>query len=275
MALIKFKPTSAGRRFGGSQDFSDITTDRPYKPLTEPKRKTGGRNSHGHITDRRKGGGHKQRIRLVDFKRLRYHDAAQVLSVEYDPNRTARLALIQYPDGEKSYILAPVGLRVGETVMSGNQAEVKIGNHLPLRNIPEGTAIHNVELEPGRGGKLVHAAGAQATILAKEQNVAHVKLPSGEVRIFKLDAYATIGQCSNVENENVMLGKAGRSRWLGIKPQTRGVAQNPCDHPMGGGEGKSKGGNHPQSPWGQKAKGFKTRRPNRPSNRFIIKDRRV
>jgi large subunit ribosomal protein L2 len=275
MALIKFKPTSAGRRFGNKPDFSEITVDRPYKPLTEPKNRSGGRNNHGHVTDRRLSGGHKRRLRIVDFKRLRYNDPAEVLSVEYDPNRSTRIALVQYKDGQKSYILAPLGLRVGETVMSGTQAEVKIGNHLPLRNIPEGTAIHNIELEPGRGGKLVRSAGGEATILAKEGDHAHVKLPSGEVRMIKLDAYATVGQCSNIDHENVMLGKAGRSRWLGIKPQTRGVAQNPCDHPLGGGEGKSKGGNHPQSPWGQKSKGFKTRRPNKPSSKFIIKDRRV
>ncbi len=275
MGLIKFKPTTPGRRFGSGADFSEITTDRPYKPLTLAKRKSGGRNSHGHVTDRRKGGGHKRRIRLVDFKRLRHGEAAKVLTIEYDPNRSARIALIGYPDGVKSYILAPDGLRVGETVMSGEQAEVKVGNHLPLRNIPEGTAIHNIELEPKRGGKLVRSAGTLATILAKENEFAHVKLPSGEVRIIKADAYATVGQCSNPDHENLMLGKAGRARWLGIKPQTRGVAQNPCDHPMGGGEGKSKGGNHPQSPWGQKSKGFKTRRPHRPSDRFIVKPRKA
>lgn len=274
MALIKFRPTSPGRRFGNVADFSDITTDRPYKPLTEPKKRSGGRNNHGHITDRRKGGGHKRRLRILDFKRPRHNLAAKVLAIEYDPNRSARIALIEYPDGEKAYILAPDGLGVGQMVMSGKEAEAKIGNHLPLENIPEGTAIHNIELEPGRGGKLVHAAGALATILAKEGDTAHIRLPSGEVRIFKLQAFATIGQCSNPDHENLMLGKAGRARWLGIKPQTRGVAQNPCDHPMGGGEGKSKGGNHPQSPWGQKSKGFRTRRPNKPSDRFIVRDRR-
>jgi len=211
----------------------------------------------------------------LDFKRARHNLVAEVLTIEYDPSRSARISLVQYPDGEKAYILAPAGLRVGEKVMSGTGVEVKVGNHLPLRNIPEGTAIHNIELEPGRGGKLVRSGGGQAMILAKEQDFAHVKLPSGEVRIFKLDAFATVGQCSNVDHENISLGKAGRARWLGIKPQTRGVCQNPCDHPMGGGEGKSKGGNHPQSPWGQKAKGFKTRRPYKSSNRFIVKDRRA
>ena len=275
MPLIKFKPTSPGRRFGNTPDFSELTTDRPYKPLTEPKRRTGGRNSYGHITDRRKGGGHKRRLRIIDFTRARHDLAAQVLTIEYDPNRSARIALIQYPDGEKAYILAPDGLRIGEQVMSGEKVEAKAGNHLPLQNIPEGSPIHNIELEPGRGGKLVRSAGTLATILAKEKDMAHVKLPSGEVRMIKLQSYATVGQCSNTDHENIALGKAGRARWLGIKPQTRGVCQNPCDHPMGGGEGKSKGGNHPQSPWGQKAKGFKTRRPNRPSEKFIVKDRRA
>ena len=275
MALIKFKPTTSGRRFGNASHFGDLTTDRPYKPLTLPKKSTAGRNNHGHTTSRHRGGGHKRRIRIIDFKRLRHHQEAQVLTLEYDPNRSARISLIQYVDGEKAYILAPDGLRVGETVMSGERAEVKIGNHLPLRNIPEGTAIHNLELEPGQGGKIVRSAGGLASILAKENERAHVKLPSGEVRIFKINAYATIGQCSNVDHENVMLGKAGKSRWLGIRPQTRGVAQNPCDHPMGGGEGKSKGGNHPQSPWGQKSKGLKTRRPNKPTNKLIVKDKRL
>lgn len=275
MALIKFKPTSPGRRFGSGDRFSDLTADRPYKPLTIPKKRSGGRNNHGHITDRRKGGGHKRRIRLIDFRRPRHNAAAEVLTLEYDPNRSARIALIQYQDGEKSYILAPDGLKVGEKVMSGEGAEVKVGNHLPLKNIPEGTPIHNIELEPGRGGKLVRAGGTVASIMAKEQDQAHVKLPSGEVRIVKINSYATVGQCSNLEHENIAIGKAGRARWLGIKPQTRGVVQNPCDHPMGGGEGKSKGGNHPQSPWGQKSKGLKTRRPDKPSNRLIVKDRRA
>ena len=275
MALIKFKPTSPGRRFGNVADFSDITTDRPYKPLTQIKKRTGGRNNHGHTTDRRKSGGHKRRLRIIDFARVRRDVAAEVLTIEYDPNRSARIALVRYPDGEKSYILAPDGLGVGEKVASGASAEAKVGNHLPLQNIPEGTPIHNIELEPGQGGKLVRAGGTLATIMAKESDVAHVKLPSGEVRMIKLLAYATVGQCSNLDHENIKLGKAGRARWLGIKPQTRGVCQNPCDHPMGGGEGKSKGGNHPQSPWGQKSKGLKTRRPNKPSNKFIVKDRRA
>ncbi len=247
MAMIKFKPTTAGRRFGNVPDFSALTVDHPYKPLTEPKKRTGGRNNHGHVTDRKKSGGHKRRLRIIDFRRTRRDVAAQVLTIEYDPNRSARIALIQYPDGEKAYILAPDGLGVGEQVMSGMQAEAKIGNHLPLQKIPEGAPIHNIELEPGQGGKLVRAGGTMATILAKETEFAHVKLPSGEVRMIKLQSYATVGQCSNLDHENIMLGKAGRARWLGIKPQTRGVCQNPCDHPMGGGEGKSKAATIPKA----------------------------
>ncbi len=274
MPLIKFKPTTPTRRFGNVADFAEITTKHPYKPLTEPVKRTGGRNLHGHITSRHRGGGHKQRYRIVDFRRNKYGVAAKVLTVEYDPNRTARIALIQYEDGEKSYILCPDGLKVGETVMSGNTAEVKPGNHLPLRSIPEGTPIHNIELIPGMGGKLVRSAGGVAQILAKENENAHIKLPSGEVRMIRLDAHATIGQCSNTDHENLALGKAGRSRWLGIRPCTRGVAKNPVDHPMGGGEGKSKGGNHPQSPWGQQSKGLKTRKLKKQSNRYIVKDRR-
>ncbi|HTL48135.1 MAG TPA: 50S ribosomal protein L2 [Verrucomicrobiae bacterium] len=274
MPLIKFKPTSAGRRFGNVADFAEITTDKPYKPLTKFMRKTGGRNNHGHVTSRRIGGGHKQRIRLVDFARLRFNAPAKVLTVEYDPNRSARISLVEYEDGQKSYILTPEGLQVGQTVTSGENVEVKVGNHLPLKNIPEGTPIHNIELQPGLGGKLVRSAGAMAQILSKEEDFAHVKLPSKEVRMIPLNAYATVGQCSNIEHENLMLGKAGRARWLGKRPVSRGVARNPVDHPMGGGEGKSKGGNHPQSPTGQKAKGFKTRKYKKASTKYIVKDRR-
>ncbi len=274
MPLIKFKPTTPTRRHGSGYDFSDLTTDKPYKPLTEIRKRTGGRNLYGHTTTYHQGGGHKQRIRLVDFKRMKRDVEATVLTIEYDPNRTSRIALIEYSGGEKAYILAPNGLTVGQKVSSGVNAEVKVGNHLPLRNIPEGTPIHNIELEPGRGGKLVRAAGGLARILSKENEFAHLKLPSGEVRMIKLDAYATVGQCSNIDNENISYGKAGRKRWLGIRPTNRGVAMNPVDHPMGGGEGKSKGGNHPQSPWGQLSKGFKTRKRNKSTNRYIVKDRR-
>ncbi len=274
MGLIKFKPTTPTRRFGSVADFKELTAKEPYKPLTLPKRSSGGRNSNGHITARRKGGGHKRRLRIVDFRRNKYGVPAKVLTVEYDPNRSARIALIQYQDTEKSYILCPEGLKVGESVMSGETAEVKVGNHLPLRLIPEGTPIHNIELYPGLGGKLVRSAGGIGQILSKENEYAHIKLPSGEVRMVRLTAYATIGQCSNIDHENVALGKAGRARWMGIRPASRGVAKNPVDHPMGGGEGKSKGGNHPQSPWGQKSKGLKTRKKSKATNKYIVKDRR-
>lgn len=274
MGLVKFRPVTPTQRFGNVSDFFEITTDRPYKPLTYIKKGTGGRNNHGHITSRHRGGGHKRRMRTVDFRRNRLGIPATVLTVEYDPNRSARIALVEYNDGLKSYILCPDGLKVGEKVMSGPDAEVKVGNHLPLEKIPEGTMIHNIELQPGHGGKLVRAAGVVAQILAKENDVAHIKLPSGEVRLVPSGAFATVGQCSNIDNENVILGKAGRSRWLGIRPCSRGVARNPVDHPLGGGEGKSKGGNHPQSPWGQKSKGLKTRERYKASNKYIVKDRR-
>ena len=275
MPLIKFKPTTPTRRFGNVSDFAELTTDQPYKPLTEIRKRTGGRNLYGHTTTYHQGGGHKQRIRLVDFKRLKHGIDATVRTIEYDPNRTSRIALIEYIDGEKAYILAPDGLAVGEKVASGANVEVKVGNHLPLRSIPEATPVHNIELVPGQGGKLVRSAGGLARILSKENEYAHLKLPSGEVRMIPLNAYATVGQCSNIDHENISYGKAGRKRWLGIRPTTRGVAMNPVDHPMGGGEGKSKGGNHPQSPWGQLSKGFKTRKRKKSSNRYIVKDRRA
>ncbi len=274
MPLVKFKPTTPTRRFGNVSDFKEITPDRPYKPLTQALRKAGGRNAHGHITSRRKGGGHRRRYRMVDFRRTQYGVPATVLTVEYDPNRTSRIALIQYEGGQKSYILCPDKLKVGEKVMSGPTAEIRNGNHVPLKNIPEGTPIHNIELNPGLGGKLVRSAGGVAQIMSKEKDFANVKLPSGEIRMIPTGAFATIGQCSNPDHENLILGKAGRARWLGRRPVTRGMVRNPVDHPMGGGEGKSKGGNHPQSPWGQKSKGFKTRKLKKVSNKFIVKDRR-
>ncbi len=275
MGLIKFKPTTPTRRFGNVSDFNEITTEKPYKPLTEVKKRTGGRNLYGHITSYHKGGGHKRPLRTVDFQRLKHGSEATVLTVEYDPNRSARIALVGYVDGEKAYIIAPDGLAVGQKVSSGPSAEVKVGNHIPLRNIPEGTPIHNVELVPGQGGKLVRSAGGLAHIMSKENEFAHLKLPSGEVRMIKLDAYATVGQCSNLDHENLSLGKAGRKRWLGIRPTTRGVAMNPVDHPMGGGEGKTSGGRHPTTPWGKKTKGKKTRPRNKTTNRYIVKDRRT
>ncbi len=274
MGLIKYKPTTPTRRFTSVSDFAEITTDKPYKPLTLPKRGTGGRNAHGHITSRHRGGGHKRRIRIIDFKRRKMDVTATVLTIEYDPNRSARIALIQYADGEKTYILAPEGLKVGETLANGEKAEVKLGNHLPLRNIPPGTPVFNIEFEPGQGGKMVRSAGSVAQILSKENDFAHIKLPSGETRMVSLNCAATIGQASNLDHGNISYGKAGRYRWLGIRPQSRGVAMNPVDHPMGGGEGKSSGGRHPVSPWGQKSKGLKTRRRSKPSNKYIVKDRR-
>lgn len=273
MALVKWKPTTPTRRFGSGSDFSELTAAKPYKPLTEIRKRTGGRNLYGHITTYHRGGGHKRRLRLIDFKRDKHGIEAVVRTIEYDPNRSCRIALVEYTDGEKAYILAPEGLKIGEKVASGPQAEVKPGNHLPLRNIPEGTAIHNIELEPGKGGKMVRSAGALARILAKENEMAHLKLPSGEVRMVKLDASATVGQCSNIDHENISLGKAGRKRWLGIRPTNRGTSMNPVDHPHGGGEGKAHGGRHPVSPWGQLAKGYKTRKRNKSSNRFIVKRR--
>lgn len=275
MPLVKFKPTTPTRRFGSVSDFSEITADKPYRPLTEIKKRTGGRNLYGHITSYHRGGGHKRRLRLVDFRRPKHDVEAIVKTIEYDPNRTSRIALIEYADGEKAYILAPDGLTVGERISSGETAEVKVGNHLPLRNIPEGTPVHNIELEPGRGGKLVRSAGGLARIMSKENEFAHLKLPSGEVRMIALSAYATVGQCSNIDHENITYGKAGRKRWLGVRPNNRGVSMNPVDHPLGGGEGKSSGGRHPVSPWGQLAKGFKTRKRSKPSKRYIVKDRRA
>ncbi len=274
MGLIKYKPVTSTRRHSSVSDFKEITSSKPYKPLTIPRKGTGGRNTHGHITSRHRGGGHKRRIRLVDFKRRKAGIEAKVLSIEYDPNRSARIALIEYQDKEKSYIIAPDGLKVGETVASGAGMEVKLGNHLPLKEIPPGTPIHNIELHPGQGAKMVRSAGGVAQILSKENQFAHIRLPSGEVRMIPVDCYATIGQCSNIDHENISYGKAGRYRWLGIRPQSRGVAMNPVDHPLGGGEGKSSGGRHPVSPWGQKSKGLKTRKRSKTTSKYIVKDRR-
>ncbi len=274
MGIIKHKPTTPTRRFSSVSSFDEITTDKPYKPLTYVKKSSGGRNSHGHITCRHRGGGHKKRYRIIDFKRNKHDIEATVLTIEYDPNRSARIALVEYEDGEKRYILAPDGLKVGDKVMSGLNAEIKKGNHLPLRLIPPGTPVFNIELRPNQGGKLVRAAGAVASIAAKEGKFAHIKMPSGEVRMIPTDCYATIGQSSNVDHENISLGKAGRKRWLGIRPTVRGVAMNPVDHPHGGGEGKTSGGRHPSTPWGVSTKGFKTRKRNKSTNKFIVKDRR-
>jgi large subunit ribosomal protein L2 len=272
MALISRKPTSAGRRFQTTTDFAEITRSEPEKSLVRTLKKSGGRNNYGRVTVRHRGGGHKRRYRLIDFKRNKLEVPAKVATIEYDPNRTTRIALLHYVDGEKRYILAPQDLRVGDMVVSSAEADIKPGNALPLQNIPTGTLVHNVELKPGKGGQMARAAGSYAQLMAKEGKQAHLKLPSGEVRMVPVNCRATIGQLSNVEQENVSLGKAGRKRWQGKKPHTRGVAMNPVDHPMGGGEGKSSGGRHPCTPWGVPTKGYKTRKP-KASDRYIVKHR--
>ena len=272
MAVKKVKPTSPGRRFQTYSAFDEITRTTPEKSLLAPLRKKGGRNVNGRITVRHRGGGHKRHYRIIDFKRDKIGVPAKVASIEYDPNRSARIALLHYRDGEKRYILAPVNLKVGDTVMSGPEADIRPGNTLPLENIPLGTQIHNIELRAGQGGQMVRSAGGYAQLMAKEAPYALIKLPSGEVRMVLLKCKATIGQLGNVMHENVSLGKAGRKRWTGRRPKVRGVAMNPVDHPMGGGEGRSSGGRHPCSPWGVPTKGFKTRKK-RKSNRLIVKKR--
>ncbi len=272
MAVKKVKPTSPGRRFQVYSKYSEITTDTPEKSLLKVLKKTGGRNVNGRITSRHRGGGHKRYYRIIDFKRDKIDVPAKVASVEYDPNRSARIALLHYLDGEKRYILAPLNLYVGDTVVSGDKADIKPGNTLLLKNIPLGTQIHNIELRIGKGGQLVRSAGAYAQLMAKERKYALIKLPSGEVRMVLLNCKATIGRLGNVVHEKISLGKAGRKRWLGRRPHVRGVAMNPVDHPMGGGEGRSSGGRHPCSPWGTPSKGFKTRK-SRKSNRYIVKKR--
>ena len=274
MPLKKFKPTTPTLRFRVTSDFSEITKAEPEKSLLRPKRRTGGRNNRGWVSMWQRGGGHKKHYRLIDFKRDKDNVPGKVAAIEYDPNRSANIALIHYKDGEKKYILYPVGLKVGDTILSGETAEIKVGNALPLRRIPEGTAIHNIELYPGRGGQLVRSAGAMSQIAGKEGGYVQIKMPSGEVRLIRETCRATIGQVGNIDHENIQSGKAGRTRWLGWRPHVRGVAMNPVDHPMGGGEGKSKGGNHPCSPWGQKSKGFKTRAKKRWSDKFIVSRRK-
>ena len=272
MALISRKPTSPGRRFQTATDFAEITRSEPEKSLVRTLKKTGGRNCYGRITSRYRGGGHKRRYRLIDFKRNKLEVPAKVATIEYDPNRTTRIALLHYVDGEKRYILAPQGLKVGDMVVSSPTADIKPGNTLPLLNIPNGTLVHNVEMKPGKGGQMARSAGSAAQLMAKEGRQAHLKLPSGEVRMVPVDCLATIGRLSNVEQENVCLGKAGRKRWVGKRPHVRGVVMNPVDHPMGGGEGKSSGGRHPCTPWGVPTKGYKTRKP-KASDRYIVKHR--
>jgi len=272
MAVKAFKPTSPGRRFQTVSAFEELTTDRPEKSLLRPLKRTGGRNCYGRVTARYIGGGHKKKYRLIDFRRDKRDIPATVATIEYDPNRSARIALLHYKDGEKRYILAPLSLNVGDTVMAGENAEFRPGNALPIRRIPIGTLIHNVELKKGKGGQLIRSAGSYAQIMAKEGAYAHLRMPSGEVRLVHQDCCATIGQVGNLDHENISIGKAGRNRWLGRKPRNRGVAMNPVDHPMGGGEGRSSGGRHPCTPWGVPTKGFKTRKNKRTST-YIIKQR--
>ena len=271
MAVKKRKPTSPGRRFQTVSDFAEITKSKPEKSLLAKKKRSSGRNAQGRITSRHRGGGHKRRYRLVDFRRTKDGVPARVAAVEYDPNRNARLALLHYVDGEKRYILHPVGVSVGDMLESGPKAEIRPGNALPLRNIPAGTVVHAIELKPGGGARMARAAGTGVQLMSKEGNRALLRLPSGEVRYVHLDCRATIGQVGNTEAELTKLGKAGRNRWKGVRPQTRGVAMNPVDHPLGGGEGRSSGGRHPVSPWG-KPEG-RTRNRNKASNRDIVRRR--
>ncbi|HPX55762.1 MAG TPA: 50S ribosomal protein L2 [Syntrophales bacterium] len=272
MAIVKYKPTSPGRRFQTCSDFEEITKAQPEKGLLRPLKKSGGRNSYGRMTVRHMGGGHKRRYRVVDFRRDKQGIPAKVFSVEYDPNRTSRIALLHYADGEKRYIIAPAKLSVGDQVVSSERADIKPGNAVPLKNIPLGSLIHNLELKVGKGGQLIRSAGSYGQLMAKEGKYAQVRLPSGEVRKVFIDCRATIGQVGNIENENISIGKAGRSRWLGKRPKVRGVVMNPVDHPMGGGEGKSSGGRHPCTPWGIPTKGHKTR-TNKRTDKYIVKRR--
>lgn len=272
MGIKAYKPTSPGRRFQTGYDFEEVTASKPEGRLVVPLKKSGGRNNYGRMTSRHIGGGHKRKYRIIDFRRDKLDIPAKVATIEYDPNRSARIALLHYADGEKRYIIAPDKLAVGDIIISSEQADIKPGNALPLKNIPLGTLIHNVELKPGRGGQLIRSAGGYGQLMAKEEGYAQIRLPSGEVRKVRLECRATIGQVGNLDHENVNIGKAGRSRWLGRRPKVRGVAMNPIDHPMGGGEGKTSGGRHPCTPWGKPTKGHKTRR-NKSTDKYIVKRR--
>ncbi|MBO8092947.1 MAG: 50S ribosomal protein L2 [Prosthecochloris sp.] len=277
MAIRKLSPTTPASRYLTYSEFDEITKSKPEKSLLVPLKKSGGRNKAGRITSRHRGGGHKRFYRVIDFKRNKDNVPAKVAAIEYDPNRSSRIALLHYVDGEKRYILAPNGLKVGDNVQSGDKVEIKAGNTMPLKNIPLGTGVHNVEMKAGKGGQMVRSAGAYAVLAAKEGDYATLKLPSGEIRKVRIECRATIGAVGNSDHENLVLGKAGRSRWLGIRPQTRGMAMNPVDHPMGGGEGKSKSGGgrkHPKSPWGQIAKGLKTRNKKKASSKLIVRGRK-
>jgi len=273
MAIKTYRPTTSTIRFQTTLVNDDLTTDRPFKPLTRPKQRTGGRRNAGDITLWHRGGGHKRRMRIIDFKRDKTGIPATVVSIEYDPNRSARIALLAYADGEKRYILQPLGLQVGQKVVSGPDADILAGNALPLRNIPPGTTVHNLELRPGKGAQMVRSAGGAAQLVAKEGDYALIKLPSGETRRVLVDCMATIGQVGNLDHENITIGKAGRKRWLGRRPVNRGVSMNPVDHPHGGGEGKTSGGRHPVTPWGQPTRGYKTRN-NKRTDKFIVSRRK-
>ena len=268
MGIKAYKPTSPGRRFQTVQTFDEITTNKPHKPLVEALHRSGGRNNHGELTSWWRGGGHKRLYRIIDFKRDKRDIPGKVTTIEYDPNRSARIALVTYADGEKRYILQPGGMKVGDTVVSGENVDILPGNALPLKNIPLGTMLHNVELKPGKGGQIARSAGSTVQLVAKEGDYASVKMPSGEIRHIAIVCYATVGQVGNLDHENVSIGKAGRSRWLGRRPHVRGVVMNPVDHPHGGGEGKTSGGRHPVSPWGLPTKGYKTRN-NKSTDKFI------
>ncbi len=272
MAVKKYKPTSPARRFMSIVHDEQLTGKKPERSLLKKLSSTGGRNSYGRITVRHRGGGHKRKYRVIDFHRNKYSVPAKVAAIEYDPNRSARIALLKYLDGEKRYIIAPHGLNVGDTVVSDDVTDVKPGNSMPLRNIPLGTLIHNIEMRPGKGGQIVRSAGTAAQLMAKEGKYVQIRLPSGEVRMILNTCRATIGQVGNLDHENISIGKAGRSRWMGRRPHVRGVAMNPVDHPMGGGEGRSSGGRHPCSPWGWPTKGYRTRRK-KPSDAFIVRRR--
>jgi len=272
MGIKAYKPTSPGRRFQTVQTFDDITTNEPHKPLVENLHRSGGRNNHGELTSWWRGGGHKRLYRIIDFKRDKKDIPGKVSTIEYDPNRSARIALVTYSDGEKRYILQPLGLKVGDAVIAGDNVDILPGNALPLKNIPLGTMLHNVELKPGKGGQIARSAGSSVQLVAKEGDYASVKMPSGEIRHIAMVCYATVGQVGNLDHENVSIGKAGRNRWLGKRPHNRGVVMNPVDHPHGGGEGKTSGGRHPVSPWGLPTKGYKTRN-RKQTDKFIVQRR--
>lgn len=275
MAVKKFKPTSPGIRFMTVSDFSNITKSEPERSLVEPLKKRAGRNKQGRLTVRHQGGGHKKLYRIIDFKRDKDNIPAKVASIEYDPNRSSRIALLNYADGEKRYIIAPNGLKVGDVIVSGPDSDIKTGNCLPIRNIPVGTLIHNIELKPKKGAQIVRSAGAYAQLMAKEGNYATLRMPSSEMRLIHIDCRATIGQVGNLEHENITIGKAGRSRWLGKRPTVRGVVMNPCDHPHGGGEGRSPIGRNPVTPWGKPALGAKTRKKKNINDKFIVRRRKT